>query len=138
TYVAAAPEARRKDDGMARSTPSRSRSPPHQRLPRDGHRAVNARLNAEAFMRLWIFILGALVLLFGNAAPVIAHDEDELSGGGHSRQNPNTPRGNGHGSALHDMRLVGFNNLQARSAYQPIVQQQGKRFIASIGHHGGR
>jgi hypothetical protein len=88
-------------------------------------------------MRLWILVLGALVLLFGNAAPAIAHDEDELSGGGHSRQNPNTPRGNGHGPALHDMRLVGFNNLQARSAYQPIVQQQGKRFIAYIGHHGG-
>ncbi len=35
------------------------------------------------------------------------------------------------------MRLVGFNNLQARSAYQPIIHQQGRRFIAYIGHHGG-
>ena len=38
----------------------------------------------------------------------------------------------------HDMRLVGHADLQARSAYQPIVHEQGGRFIAYIGHHGGR
>src|SRR3954466_8526737 len=37
-----------------------------------------------------------------------------------------------------NMRLVGFNDLQARSAYQPIIQKQGGRFIAYVGHHGGR
>lgn len=36
-----------------------------------------------------------------------------------------------------DMALVGYNDLQTRSAYQPIIQQQGGRFIAYIGHHGG-
>jgi hypothetical protein len=36
-----------------------------------------------------------------------------------------------------DMRLVGYNDLPSRSAYQPIIQQQGGRFIAYIGHHGG-
>src|SRR5215510_10091236 len=36
-----------------------------------------------------------------------------------------------------DMALVGVNDLQGRSAYQPIIQQQGGRFIAYIGHHGG-
>jgi LVIVD repeat len=36
-----------------------------------------------------------------------------------------------------NMRLVGFNNLQARSAYQPIIHQQDGRWIAYIGHHGG-
>src|SRR5437660_3921719 len=36
-----------------------------------------------------------------------------------------------------NMDLVGYNDLQARSAYQPIVQQQGTRWIAYIGHHGG-
>ena len=35
------------------------------------------------------------------------------------------------------MRLLGFHNLQARSAYQPIVHRQGSRWIAYIGHHGG-
>jgi hypothetical protein len=36
-----------------------------------------------------------------------------------------------------NMRLVGFNNLQARSAYQPIIHQQDGRWIAYVGHHGG-
>lgn len=36
-----------------------------------------------------------------------------------------------------DMRLVGFNDLQARSAYQPVIQKQGDRWIVYIGHHGG-
>jgi hypothetical protein len=36
-----------------------------------------------------------------------------------------------------DMALVGFNDLQARSAYQPTIHQQGGRWIAYIGHHGG-
>ena len=37
-----------------------------------------------------------------------------------------------------DMNLVGFNDLQARSAYQPTLQQQGNRWIAYVGHHGGQ
>src|SRR5207237_883438 len=37
-----------------------------------------------------------------------------------------------------NMDLVGSNDLQARSAYQPIVQKQGERWIAYIGHHGGK
>ena len=36
-----------------------------------------------------------------------------------------------------NMRLVGYNDLQARSAYQPIIHKQGDRYIAYIGHHGG-
>ena len=36
-----------------------------------------------------------------------------------------------------NMDLVGYNDLQNRSAYQPIVQKQGDRWIAYIGHHGG-
>jgi len=36
-----------------------------------------------------------------------------------------------------DMSLVGFNDLQARSAYQPVIHRQGNRFITYIGHHGG-
>ena len=38
----------------------------------------------------------------------------------------------------HDMELVGFHDLQGRSAYQPLVHKQGNRWIAYIGHHGGR
>ncbi len=36
-----------------------------------------------------------------------------------------------------DMALLGVNDLQARSAYQPTIHQQGGRWIAYIGHHGG-
>src|ERR1700745_2720464 len=36
-----------------------------------------------------------------------------------------------------NMRLVGSNDLQARSAYQPVIHRQGDRYIAYIGHHGG-
>src|SRR5215475_15603432 len=36
-----------------------------------------------------------------------------------------------------NMKLVGYNDLQARSAYQPTVHHQGNRYIAYIGHHGG-
>ena len=36
-----------------------------------------------------------------------------------------------------NMRLVGWNDLQARSAYQPTIHHQGDRWIAYIGHHGG-
>src|SRR5262245_6286658 len=36
-----------------------------------------------------------------------------------------------------NMRLVGANDLQARSAYQPTIHHQGDRWIAYVGHHGG-
>src|SRR5665213_644758 len=36
-----------------------------------------------------------------------------------------------------NMRLVGSNDLQGRSAYQPTIHHQGNRWIAYIGHHGG-
>src|SRR5215813_13658173 len=38
---------------------------------------------------------------------------------------------------MHNMQLVGYNDLQARSAYQPVIHKQGDRWIAYIGHHGG-
>jgi hypothetical protein len=36
-----------------------------------------------------------------------------------------------------EMMLLGFHDLQTRSAYQPTIHQQGGRWIAYIGHHGG-
>jgi hypothetical protein len=36
-----------------------------------------------------------------------------------------------------DLRLVGQNDLQARSAYQPIVHAYGERRILFVGHHAG-
>src|SRR5258706_4523132 len=37
-----------------------------------------------------------------------------------------------------NVRLVGFHDLAARSAYQPTIKRQGDRWIAYIGSHGGR
>jgi hypothetical protein len=36
-----------------------------------------------------------------------------------------------------NMDLVGWSDLQGRSAYQPVIHKQGNRWIAYIGHHGG-
>src|SRR2546430_15061588 len=43
----------------------------------------------------------------------------------------------GHGAEAHDMELVGHDDLQGRSAYQPTIHQQRGRFVAYVGHHGG-
>jgi hypothetical protein len=47
-----------------------------------------------------------------------------------------TPRG--HGAEARDMELVGHDDLQGRSAYQPTIHKQGNRVIAYVGHHGGK
>ncbi len=36
-----------------------------------------------------------------------------------------------------DMAFLGYHDLQARSAYQPIVHEQNGCWLAFIGHHGG-
>jgi len=43
-----------------------------------------------------------------------------------------------HPASASNMNLVGYNDLQSRSAYQPVVHAQGGRWIAYIGHHGGK
>jgi hypothetical protein len=35
-----------------------------------------------------------------------------------------------------NMKLTGYNDLQGRTAYQPVIQRQGDRWIAYVGHHG--
>src|SRR5262245_48190812 len=35
-----------------------------------------------------------------------------------------------------NMELVGYHDLQGRSAYQPLIHRQSDRWIAYIGHHG--
>jgi hypothetical protein len=42
------------------------------------------------------------------------------------------------GAEASNMRLVGSNDLQGRTAYQPTIQHQGDRWIAYVGHHGDR
>jgi len=36
-----------------------------------------------------------------------------------------------------DMALLGYHDLQGRSAYQPLVREQNGRWILYVGHHGG-
>src|SRR6266850_977593 len=36
-----------------------------------------------------------------------------------------------------NMDLVGYDDLQNRSAYHSVIQKQGDRWITYIGHHGG-
>ena len=43
----------------------------------------------------------------------------------------------GQGAEAMNMRLLGTHDLQARSAYQPVIHVQSGRWIAYIGHHGG-
>lgn len=42
-----------------------------------------------------------------------------------------------HGAEAKNMELVGYSDLQGRSAYQPVIQNQNGRWIAYVGHHGG-
>ena len=51
-------------------------------------------------------------------------------GGAQGARDPRKPEAS-------NMQLVGHNDLQARSAYQPVILQQGARWIAYVGHHGG-
>src|SRR5262245_51205151 len=43
----------------------------------------------------------------------------------------------GHPAEQRDMQLLGYHDLQTRSAYQPVIHNQGGRWVAYIGHHGG-
>ena len=43
-----------------------------------------------------------------------------------------------HGAESSNMALLAHEPLQGRSAYQPVVQEQRGRWIAYIGHHGGK
>jgi hypothetical protein len=50
---------------------------------------------------------------------------------------PATSQENGKAEAR-NMRLVGYSDLQARTAYQPVIHKQGSRWIAYVGHHGDK
>jgi hypothetical protein len=50
---------------------------------------------------------------------------------------PALAQGDSQAEAL-DMRLVGYHDLQARTAYQPTIQKQGTRWILYVGHHGDK
>src|SRR2546421_6335606 len=43
-----------------------------------------------------------------------------------------------HGSAAQNMALLAHQDLQGRSAYQPVMRESRGRWIAYVGHHGGK
>src|SRR5439155_21613845 len=50
-----------------------------------------------------------------------------------------TPLGHAqHSASASNMTLLGHHDLQGRSAYQPAIHEQNGRWIAYVGHHGGR
>jgi len=40
-------------------------------------------------------------------------------------------------AAARNMKLVGYNDLQGRSAFLPVIVEQGGRWLAYVGHQGG-
>src|SRR3990172_1209343 len=76
------------------------------------------------------------------AAPGAAPAAGRGGGGGGNNPNPSAPTRPPLPEQLKEeavnFQLVGFNDLQARSAYQPTIAQQGNRWIAYVGHHGGQ
>jgi hypothetical protein len=57
----------------------------------------------------------------------------QTTGGGTQTQGVRDPRQ----AESRNMQLVGYHDMQARSIYQPVIHQQGNRWIAYVGHHGG-
>ena len=43
----------------------------------------------------------------------------------------------GHPAESHNLELVGYNDLQGRPAYMPVINRQGDRWIAYVGMHSG-
>jgi hypothetical protein len=96
----------------------------------DHHRAFGAPFAAAALFAV-IFAAMLAALLVALAPPAIAQlaKPDIVIV-------PGAPKV-GDPPEASNMRLVGYSDLQHRSAYQPTIHHQGDRYIAYIGHHGG-
>ena len=67
----------------------------------------------------------------GPAIPVV-----RLTGGGTDPGQPPQPKAADQPSTW-NMEIVGHDDLQGRSAYQPLIINQNGKQIAYVGHHGG-
>jgi hypothetical protein len=77
----------------------------------------------QRYPRLFIAGVVLLTLLLGSIGQTVAQRSSQGKGK--------------HGAKQRNMRLLGHDDLQARSAYQPIIHKQGDREIAYVGHHEG-
>jgi hypothetical protein len=62
----------------------------------------------------------------------------KLTGGGNVPPTPEPAPGPIDKPSQWNMEIVGHNDLQGRSAYQPTIISQDGRFIAYVGHHGNQ
>lgn len=86
---------------------------------------------------LGLFLCVAVAIGFAiwSAGPAMANDrdrDDRERAGWWDRDD----RERGAQSA-HNMRLVGYNDLQGRRAYHPTIVKQGHRYILYVSHHTG-
>src|SRR6266581_3373262 len=86
-----------------------------------------ARAKREATMTRTLVACGASVLVLGGVATLTLAQQ--------LQQSPYAPKV-GDPPEVSNMRLVGYSDLQARSAYQPTIHKQGNRYVAYVGHHG--
>jgi hypothetical protein len=69
----------------------------------------------------------------GSTIPVIP-----LTGGGNDQHPPSPPPpGPPDQQSQWNMELLGFDDLQGRSSYQPLIIHQGRKEIMYVGHHAG-
>ncbi|HEY7060030.1 MAG TPA: hypothetical protein VII06_01015 [Chloroflexota bacterium] len=89
-------------------------------------------------MRRWrgSLVLGALLIPALLVWPAGRSAAQQAAGGAAGQETP-APQLQALTAEAHDMALVGYDDLQARSAYQPVIHHQGDRWIAYVGHHGG-
>src|SRR6266704_2975888 len=78
-------------------------------------------------MNRTLLACGASVLALGGVATLTLAQQ--------LQQSPYAPKV-GDPPEVSNMRLVGYSDLQVRSAYQPTIHKQGNRYIAYVGHHG--
>jgi hypothetical protein len=89
---------------------------------------VNLNCGGTTMSRRTIALLGIVTITLGVVVWVSA-----VAG-----QQPSQGAKLGHAAQHKNMQLVGLNDLQARSAYQPIIHHHPDgRWIAYVGHHGG-
>jgi hypothetical protein len=90
----------------------------------------------------WMFGVVAVAPAVAQGRGAAAPAAQGRGGGGGNNPNPNAPTSPAAPAQMKEeavnFQLVGFNDLQGRSAYQPTIVQQGNRWIAYVGFHGER
>lgn len=96
----------------------------------------------QNFLRLMVMLFTALSVASVTAQqypPNRPHIPGiSLTGGGSPPSEAPPPPGPREVSSAWNMEQVGHNDLQGRSAYQPLIINQNGRQIAYVGHHGSQ